>query len=41
MKELLLSQKKEILAQSQQERDIDMEGDETDLIQGSMISGDE
>lgn len=38
MKELLLSQKKEILAQSQQERDIDMEGDETDLIQGAMIA---
>jgi DnaK suppressor protein len=38
MKELLLSQKKEILAQVQQERDIDTEGDETDLIQGTMIA---
>ena len=38
MKELLLSQKKEILSQTQQERDIDMDGDETDLIQGAMIA---
>lgn len=38
MKELLLSQKKEILAQAQLERDIDMDGDETDLIQGSMLA---
>ena len=39
MKEILLEQKKEILAQSQQqERDIDMEGDETDAIQGNMLA---
>lgn len=39
MKEILLSQKKEILAQAQQqERDIDMEGDETDVIQGNMLA---
>ena len=38
MKEQLLAQKKEILAQSQLERDIDMDGDETDLIQGNMIA---
>lgn len=39
MKELLLEQKKEILAQSQrQERDIDMDGDETDVIQGVMLA---
>lgn len=39
MKEILLEQKKEILAQSQQqERDIDMDGDETDAIQGNMLA---
>lgn len=38
MKEQLLAQKKEILAQTQQERDIDMEGDETDAIQGNMLA---
>ena len=39
MKEILLTQKKEIqsLTQQQQERDIDMDGDETDVIQGHMI----
>lgn len=39
MKEQLLAQKKEILAQTQQERDIniDMDGDETDVIQGNML----
>lgn len=39
IKESLLQQKKEILAQSQrQERDIDMDGDETDAIQGNMLA---
>lgn len=39
VKESLLAQKKEILAQAQQqERDIDMDGDETDVIQGSMLA---
>lgn len=36
--DLLLSQKKNILAQAQQELDIDMDGDETDLIQGNMLA---
>lgn len=39
MKESLLSQKKEILAQAKLEREeVDMDGDETDLIQGIMIA---
>ena len=38
MKEQLLAHKKEILAQTQQERDIDMDGDETDVIQGNMLA---
>lgn len=38
MKELLINEKKEILTQAQQERDIDMEGDETDAIQGHMLA---
>jgi DnaK suppressor protein len=39
IRESLLQQKKEILDQTQrQERDIDMEGDETDVIQGSMLA---
>jgi DnaK suppressor protein len=37
MKEILLAQKKEILSVTQQERDIDIDGDETDVIQGHMI----
>jgi DnaK suppressor protein len=37
MKEQLLAQKKEILDKTQQERDIDMDGDETDVIQGNML----
>lgn len=37
MKEILLEQKKQILVQSQQERDIDLDGDETDAIQGNML----
>src|SRR5271166_2883399 len=39
MKECLLAQKKEILSQFQRrERDIDMDGDETDVIQGNMLA---
>lgn len=39
MRESLLEQKKEILALSQQqERDIDMDGDETDVIQANMLA---
>jgi DnaK suppressor protein len=39
VKESLLQQKKEILALVQrQERDIDTDGDETDLIQGNMLA---
>jgi DnaK suppressor protein len=37
MKNLLLLQKKQILDQAQQVQDIDMEGDETDIIQGNML----
>jgi DnaK suppressor protein len=38
MKEILLLQKQDILAQAQrQEKEIDMEGDETDLIQAKML----
>lgn len=38
IRESLLSQKKEILEQAQrQEKDIDMDGDETDAIQGNML----
>jgi RNA polymerase-binding transcription factor DksA len=39
MRESLLQQKKEILDATQQlEKDIDMDGDETDLIQGNMLA---
>lgn len=38
MRNLLLSQKKEIFVQSQREQDIDMDGDETDAIQGNMLA---
>jgi DnaK suppressor protein len=39
IKDSLLEQKKEILDQVQhRERDIDMDGDETDLIQGNMLA---
>ena len=37
VKELLLSQKREILFNVRQELDIDTDGDETDVIQGNMI----
>ena len=37
MKEILLSQKQEILVKVKQELDIDVDGDETDVIQGNMI----
>lgn len=38
MKEVLLSQKKEIISQAQLEREIDMDGDETDIIQGNILA---
>lgn len=38
MKDLLLGEKKDILAQAQQEREIDVDGDETDVIQGNMLA---
>lgn len=39
IRESLQQQKKEILEQAQhQERDIDMDGDETDVIQGNMLA---
>lgn len=39
MRDSLLAQKKEILSQVQQrEREIDMDGDETDVIQGNMLA---
>lgn len=38
MKDLLLLQKKEILDLTSMERDVDIEGDETDIIQGNMLS---
>jgi DnaK suppressor protein len=38
IKELLLSQKKEILSQVSQEDVIDTDGDETDVIQGNILA---
>jgi DnaK suppressor protein len=37
IRELLFLQKSEVLTLSQQERDIDTEGDETDVIQGNIL----
>jgi DnaK suppressor protein len=37
MKELLLAQKQEILKQTLQEVEVDVEGDETDEVQGNML----
>jgi DnaK suppressor protein len=39
VKDLLLAEKREILAQAKQDVDIDTEGDETDEIQGQIIIG--
>jgi DnaK suppressor protein len=38
IKEQLLTQKKEILAHTQQEREVDTEGDEVDVIQAAILA---